>query len=166
MNPHVLISALIWTMLVSGASYHYGGKHKHDAMVAAQREVQDKAIAQHNADTVIDMQAAVDVEQTKAVQREGDLKRRSDLAIDIERRSRQAAESRAANPTCPVTTCSLDDRSLGLLRDAVSAANNKSPATAVVPDAMRGLAAPGERIGDRGARAPQPGDRALRGLPP
>lgn len=135
MNPYIILAFVAVLTVTNLGSYHYGGKHMQEHIASEQKKTDEAAIEQHNQSTVIDMQAAVEVEQEKAKQREAELTRRAKLDQDIERKRRE-------NLACGDF---LDVASLGLLNASIDGANNKTESTPVLPERMPRLVPPGKR---------------------
>lgn len=114
LNPWViLIVLLVWAASLVKA-WHMGGEHEIGRAAAEAVTRTDRIIRQHNADVVIDMQAAAAAEAHRWAKHVKQLEGRHALELDIER-ARAAGRGGAS--------CDLDDSALGLLRDSVRRAN-------------------------------------------
>lgn len=141
-----LIAALAWILSLGGA-YWTGRHHEANAVAARQLDTVKEEIVEHNTRGAADTKAATKLEQKIIYKRDLSREKSYELELDIERKARAAAELAAANPSCPVRSCDLDDRSLGLLRDAVRRANTDPPAAGKSRGDTPGAPEPGRRKG-------------------
>lgn len=115
MNPWLLLGVVIALVVSSFGGYRYG-KHV-EAAEAAQRQVKavNAAIEEHNADTIIDMEAAFEVGAAEAKAKAAANQNRQEFSHALSEKPRPIA-------------CVMPDRAFGLLVDAVDSANG-NPAT-------------------------------------
>lgn len=123
MNPWLIILVLlVWAASLAKA-WHMGAEQEIGRAAAAAVVRTDKIIRQHNADVVIDMQAAAEAERARGQKLLRQQEGRHALELDIARTEALRAQAAAAGGACAPGAAGLDDVSLGLLRDAVRRAN-------------------------------------------
>ena len=120
MNPY-LILAIVLAIGGAGTGGFFYGQHVQQAYdIAEQKKAVDAAITQHNADTLIDMQAAYERGQAEA------------KVKVITRTIQGEANAISASKPLPVT-CRLDDGRMGLLRRAIAASNGDADPAGGMP---------------------------------
>lgn len=114
MNPYVIVAALIALGFAGFGGYRHGYTTATNEAAAAAKQAQEELIQQHNANAVIDMEAAAAVERERGRRKLAEIQARHTLELDLERR-RPPPECRA--------TCDLDSASFELLLNRVRAIN-------------------------------------------
>lgn len=108
LNPWVLLAVGIVWAASCGSAYVYGHRNATNAARAAHGDALDAAIKQHNENAVIDMQAAVEAETERQ-------------QVRVEYRDRVSTVERIVREK--PTGCYASDAALGVLNDAINAAN-------------------------------------------
>ena len=116
LNPWFWVGLLVWSALAAGSGYYKGHKSAQDAAGAAHAKALDAAIREGQENALIDAQAAF----AEAESRQKTKVEYKDRIVTVERVLN-------ANPQKP--ECALPAESVGLLNDAIRAANH-SPAAA------------------------------------
>jgi hypothetical protein len=144
-NPWILLAVVVaWagTLVVAD---DFGYNRAIAEREAARALAQDVAIGKANVLGAADAAAAVKVEERIVYVRDLQREKQHELELDIERKAREEAEHRAANPQCKPRSCDLDLVSYRLLLATVRVANSaKTPAA-------------GDAGGKAGAAAGAPG---------
>ena len=122
LNPYILLGLVIfWIASVTGA-YLKGHSIAEDQAKAAYSKQLDAAIASHNEDALVDMQAAREAGEREARAR-------------VVTRTITNEVTKVIHEKPSPAICRWDDPSVGLLQRAVEAANDLAPAAKSVPDA-------------------------------
>ena len=117
LNPWVLLGiALVWAASVAGA-YFKGAEHAENKARAHYATQLEQTIAEHNADALLDMEAAREWGQRNAAVRTKTVEIRS-----------QANEATSASPAPAM--CALDDDRWRVLNAAIEAGNDAGEAAA------------------------------------
>jgi len=123
MNPY-LILAVVLAIGGAGVGGYAKGRHVANAdAIVAQAKAIDAKIAEHNADTVIDMQAAYERGQQEAKVRV------------ITRTIQGEADAITASAPIP-NNCRLDADRMQLLKRSINVANGVADAPAGLPDSL------------------------------
>lgn len=120
MNPWIILAVVVAIAGAGGGGFLYGGHVQKAEDIAEQKKAVDAAIAEHNKDTVIDMQAAYERGQQEAKVRV------------ITRTIQGEANAITASAPIPVT-CRLDDNRMRLLGRAINVANGDADTPAGLP---------------------------------
>jgi hypothetical protein len=149
-NPWLLLALVVaWGMSLVVAD-DFGYNRAIDEREAARALALDAAIGKANLLGATDTTAAVKVEKEIIYKRDLQREKQHELELDIERKAREDAERRAANPQCKPRSCDLDLVSYRLLLATVRGANEaKTPAAGDAGDKAGAAArAPGRARGD------------------
>lgn len=122
-NPYILVAALVFSISLFGAGVRIGYKWEERVHIADVVAAQDRAVTAANERTAAETQRTL-----AAAKADSDARLRA-------RTARMKGEIDAAKKSRP--ECSRDAVSLGLLHDAITAANGEAPAAAVLPDSVR-----------------------------
>lgn len=123
LNPYFWLGLLILTALAGATGYWKGSKHAQDAARAAHEKELTATIAQWRENALIDSQAAFEAAQAS-----------QKAKVEWKDRIVTVEKVLHANPSKP--ECALPDDAVGLLNDAIRAANTTPAAErAVVPAA-------------------------------
>ena len=122
LNPYALLGLVLFWIASVGAAYYKGGVHAENAAKAEYSKQLDAAIAAHNEDALVDMQAAREAGEREA------------RAMVVTRTiNNEVVRIIREKPSDAI--CRWDSDSFRLLGDAIKAASNLAPASIAVPDA-------------------------------
>ena len=152
LNPYVLLLLLAGAIGMFGSGVSVGHKWAERAHGAALAAAQVKAIA--DANTAVDLA----IQRTVAA-----AKKEADARLAA-RSIKHKGELDAAKKSRP--ECSRDAVSMGLLNDAIRAANGEAPAADKLPDTVRSADGPGGWFGTVGAKLGISGSGAVRPVSP
>ena len=151
-NPYVLLAGLVFALGLFGSGVSVGVKWERRDALANLHAVQVKAI--DDANTAVDL----------AIQRTLAAAKKETAARLAAREVRHKGELDAVKKSR--IECARDAESMGLLNDAIRAANGEASAADKLPDAVRPADGPGGWLGTVGAKLGISGSGAVRPVSP
>jgi hypothetical protein len=152
LNPYILLASLVFAIGLFGGGVSIGVKWERRDALAAVVTAQNKAI--DDANTAVDL----------AIERTVSAAKKESAARLAARDARHRGELDAAKKSRP--ECARDAGSLGLLNDAIAAANGEANAGSKLPDEVRPADATGGWLGPIRSKLGIPGGGAVRPVPP